>query len=494
MTAKGSKKVSSNTLGMRASRKSRRLRLECLFVLLLFVSLFFAGDHVIALNMPEWRGYLWYLFYFMVLFGFIQTILLPTILSARKDFYDMSKQKDSMSVGGGFRVSHARRMLQNVAANTGVNVDDVQYFFVDDPSPNAFFTGTIRKMIAVHRGAFECLTEGQLEAVLAHEIGHMVHRDIFWLLLMQSITQTFMTAGKWIAIGGTLLAGLRKGSTSSGLHGCALGLFMLVLSLPFFALGLIFAPLGSMAITRRRETLADMFATVHGYGSLLQEAFVILDQHQKKTKPASSAVAGLYISQPDGIKFGDRLQEIIGSHPLIVRRIRNIRDWLNPDEGSVPDAIEYPIKGFLCWVLMPAIFGVVLWFLGADSEILSLYGRTVIWLWVINALLSGIGGKSPAADTKFAWPVMAFAIVLMLLFWWIGFSAITHSELIGRLNPLVLSMQYCWIATGILFLIEAVRQRHGFLAFLMDATTYVALLYALVILWEIALSIGRLYF
>lgn len=500
MTIGSQNKINPLVLNIRSSREARKLRLYCIFMVAVFMGMFAGIDYLTGVYAPEYQRYVWWIFGFMVVWGLAQTIFLPWSLEQKKTFINLATQKDTASVTGSkkrYTVADAQAMLQRVFDRTGVKMPGLKHYYVNDDSPNAFFTGAFgTKIIAVHKGLYALLESKEIEAVLAHEVGHMIHRDVFWLVLMQSITQTFLYMAKAVVWIGLLVAGQKNKDKKGG--NWLYGLSIMAFSLPLYAVGLIFAPLGGLAISRRREKLADLFSTTHGYGTALQQAFVKIEKSQLKTKPANPAIAGLYIAQPEGMQFKDWLQEILGSHPLIARRVKMISHWLSDDEGAMPDLIEYPLKWVFSWVVVPSLLGGALWYMGATWSHLFLLGRAVVWLIMLNTILGEVGGSAPSEKSsesaKPSWPLALLAFAILAFMWWTGLSAITESSMLPALTPLMPTMWWLWVSGGFLFVVEAVRKRHGILAFALDVITYLSLAYATAIIVLLITQIVRVFF
>jgi heat shock protein HtpX len=78
------------------------------------------------------------------------------------------------------------------AQAAGIKTPEVAIF--DSPSPNAFATGARRDaaLVAVSTGLLRCMREDEVDAVLAHEIGHVANGDMITLTLVQGVVNTFV--------------------------------------------------------------------------------------------------------------------------------------------------------------------------------------------------------------------------------------------------------------------------------------------------------------
>lgn len=201
-------------------------------------------------------------------------------------------------------------------------------FIVDDPAPNAFATGRSPKhaAIAVTTGLLEKLNRVELEGVIAHELSHVRNYDILVSTLAVTLvgsiallTNIGMRMMWWN--GGRVR---REGDRDSGNPLAILGLVLL-----------IFAPiigkLMQAAVSRRRETLADVSACqMTRYPPGLISALEKLRDDTTVTHSATTATAHLWIEQPmsgvgDAGKFG-RLNRMFDTHPPLEERIALLRE------------------------------------------------------------------------------------------------------------------------------------------------------------------------
>jgi heat shock protein HtpX len=201
-------------------------------------------------------------------------------------------------------------------------------YIVDDPAPNAFATGRNPKhaAIAVTTGLLEKMNRVELEGVIAHELSHVRNYDI----LVSTLAVTLVGSIALLAnIGMRMMwwngGRVRRDGDRNG--GNPLALVGLVF--------LIFAPLiGKLmqaAVSRRRETLADVSACqMTRYPPGLISALEKLRDDSTVTHSATTATAHMWIEQPlsgvgDGGKFG-ALNRMFDTHPPLEERIALLRE------------------------------------------------------------------------------------------------------------------------------------------------------------------------
>jgi heat shock protein HtpX len=188
-------------------------------------------------------------------------------------------------------------------------------------SPNAFATGRnpSHATIAATRGILEILNDEELEAVLGHELSHVLHRDI----LVSTIAATLAGAitmlasiARWTALFGGY------GSSSRNREGGVVGLLAMALLAPIAAL------LIQLAISRTREYMADKGSAMITENPLaLASALQKLEIASKKRPlPASLSTAHLFIVNP--LQRGFMVQ-IFSTHPPIQKRVERLKEMTN---------------------------------------------------------------------------------------------------------------------------------------------------------------------
>jgi heat shock protein HtpX len=203
-------------------------------------------------------------------------------------------------------------------------------YIVDDEAPNAFATGRDPKhaAIAVTTGLLEKMNRIELEGVLAHELSHIKNYDI----LVSTIAVTlvgFIALASDIAIRTLWWGGGRRRDGDNNGGGPAA-----ILAIVGFAL-LILAPLIAQlmqfAVSRRRESLADMSGVeLTRYPPGLISALEKLRDDQTVVASHSRATAHLWIEQPmptdrEQGKLS-RLNRLFDTHPPLEDRIAALRE------------------------------------------------------------------------------------------------------------------------------------------------------------------------
>jgi heat shock protein HtpX len=236
------------------------------------------------------------------------------------------------------RVSRARpadpqeyRRLYNLVEGLCIasGLPQPRIYVIDDPAPNAFATGRNPKhaAIAVTTGLLEKMNRVELEAVLAHELSHIRNYDI----LVSTLAVTLVGAIALLADvvirmmwwnGGRVR---RSGDQDNRNNPLALVGFALLILAP------IFAKLMQAAISRQRETLADVSACqMTRYPPGLVSALEKLRDDCTVTHSASTATAHLWIEQPlAGVGDDGRLgwlHKLFSTHPPMDERIALVRE------------------------------------------------------------------------------------------------------------------------------------------------------------------------
>ncbi len=193
-----------------------------------------------------------------------------------------------------------------------MNIPMPKLWLIPDPSPNAFATGRNPKhaSVAFTEGILSLMTDRELEGVVAHELGHVLHRDI----LTSSVAATLATAITFLARM-AFWFGPRGNDDEEG--GALGGILMMILA-PIAAM------LIQMAISRSREFDADEASAKYtGNPDELISALGKLERGvQRVPMDATPATAHLFILNPFS---GSGLAKMFSTHPSTEERIARLQ-------------------------------------------------------------------------------------------------------------------------------------------------------------------------
>lgn len=225
-------------------------------------------------------------------------------------------QSQARELGPG-EETQLRNIVETLAI--GLGIQPPRLYVIEDSAPNAFATGRdiAHASIAVTRGLLDKLDRTELEGVLAHEMSHVVNRDIRVMLLVTVLVGTVALMSDWM-LRSMRFGGRGRGDRNSG------GAIILVIALVLAIVTPIVATLIQLAVSRQREYLADASAallTRHPAG--LASALAKIAADREALEVANKATASLYIANPlkDRPRFMDSLFD---THPPIPARIARL--------------------------------------------------------------------------------------------------------------------------------------------------------------------------
>lgn len=193
-------------------------------------------------------------------------------------------------------------------------------YVINDPSPNAFATGRNPEhaVVCVTTGLLEIMDKYELEGVLAHELSHIKNYDI----LLSTIVSVFV--GFVVIVSDfTLRFGFFGKRSNDNESRSSLDIILFIVGLIFLILSPLFTKLIQLAISRKREYLADATAVEftrnpNGLISALKK----LQTDTTTMKNVSKATAHMYINEPD--KKQREKTNIFSTHPPISERISRL--------------------------------------------------------------------------------------------------------------------------------------------------------------------------
>jgi len=205
-------------------------------------------------------------------------------------------------------------------------------YIINDPAPNAFATGRNPKnaSVAVTAGLLGRLNRDELQGVIAHEMSHIVHRDILFVTLAGIMLGSIVLLSQVFLRGMfySSMSGSRRRYSSGGKGGGQAQLVMLVIAIIAAIVAPLMAYLLYFALSRRREYLADAGAArltryPEGLASALEK---IADDPSPQLATVNKVTAPMYIVNPFKKKSQMKLSDLTSTHPPISERIRILRN------------------------------------------------------------------------------------------------------------------------------------------------------------------------
>lgn len=214
------------------------------------------------------------------------------------------------------------RLVENLSITAGLPLPKI--YIINESAPNAFATGRNKNhaVIAVTRGLLEKLEKVELEGVIAHELSHIGNKD----MLLQTVVVILAGTVAYLShlmLRINLLGRGRGGSRRSG----QIEIILMVFSLLAIILAPIAATILRLAISRKREFLADASgAMLTRYPEGLARALEKISADPSPIKTASNATAHLYIANPLKGKEGTSwFTKLFMTHPPVQDRLKALR-------------------------------------------------------------------------------------------------------------------------------------------------------------------------
>ncbi len=196
-------------------------------------------------------------------------------------------------------------------------------YVIPDPDPNAFATGKDpqHSSVAVTQGLLDSLNREELQGVIAHEMSHIRNYDIRVMTVVAALMGAILLLSDWARRSLWYGGGRKRNSKSSGQLGALLMVVWLI--------GIILAPLitqmMAMAVSRKREYLADASGAEMTRNPLgLASALKKIGGAVEPTASIKRGAAHLCIADPLGKSVNTKegfVAELFGTHPPIEKRI-----------------------------------------------------------------------------------------------------------------------------------------------------------------------------
>lgn len=271
-------------------------------IIALFIAIIGALGWIVS-NLYGQPSFLYLAFIVGGVYALVQYFLAAKIATAMNGAREVTKKQEP----------RLYRTVENLAIATGMPMPKV--YVIDDPAPNAFATGRDPKhaVVAASRGLLNIMDDSELEAVMAHEMGHVKNYDIRVMMIVFGLVSAIGL------IADIIMHMFWFGNNDNRPSHPA----FIVLGILAAILAPIVATLVQLAVSRRREYLADSTgALTTRYPEGLASALEKIRDHGSAMKRQNTATAHLFFANP--LK-GQSLAKFFSTHPPIEDRIARLR-------------------------------------------------------------------------------------------------------------------------------------------------------------------------
>lgn len=215
-------------------------------------------------------------------------------------------------------------IVENLCISRGLPVPTI--FIMDDAGMNAYASGMHPRssLVAFSRGLLDNLDDEEIEAVAAHELTHIINRDVRLMVIAIIFVGIIQTLAEFIMrmhwFGG-------RDSDSDRSSGGAV-LVILGIQILSFMIGYLFAVLVQLSISRKREYMADAGAVeLTKKSEPLIRALTKISQQPQVRGVANQSVAQIFFENPISERRVGLLQRIFATHPPVADRIKALQAY-----------------------------------------------------------------------------------------------------------------------------------------------------------------------
>jgi len=210
-------------------------------------------------------------------------------------------------------------IVENLSITAGLPMPKI--YIIPDLAPNAFATGRNKEhaVVAVTQGLLQIMDKNEIEGVIAHELSHIGNRDILLQTVVVVLVGFIAIASDWFMRAQLFGGGRNSDDNKAG------GLLMIV-GIVLAILSPIIAQLIQLAISRKREFLADASgALLTRYPEGLASALEKIGNYKAPMMTANNATAHMYISSPFGGQAFKGMAKLFMTHPPVEERVKALR-------------------------------------------------------------------------------------------------------------------------------------------------------------------------
>jgi len=273
-----------------------------LLIMAVFVALIGAIGYVVSLYYGNFSIALWVIIG-AAIYALIQYFAASSIAVAMTGAHEIQKRDNPRLF----------RIVENLSITLGIPTPKV--YLIEDPAPNAFATGRDPKhaIVAATTGLLEIMDDRELEAVMAHEMGHVQNYDIRLSMIAFGLVSAIGILAD-IVIRMFFFGDNRSNNTNP---------IVLVFGIVVIILAPIIATIVQLAISRQREYLADASGvmTTRDTDGLVS-ALGKLASYGRPMKKQNTSAAHLFLNDP--LKKGG-FSRLFATHPPLTERIKRLQ-------------------------------------------------------------------------------------------------------------------------------------------------------------------------
>lgn len=218
------------------------------------------------------------------------------------------------------------RLVENLCIARGLPTPKI--YIMEDSAPNAFATGRSPKhgAICFTTGILGKLNKQELEGVAAHELSHIGNRDTLVMSVVAVLIGTVALISDWF-LRSMWFGGSRDDDNNKG------GNIFLILGIVVAILAPIIGTLIQLAVSRRREFLADASGVlITRYPPGLENALIKISKDPEPLEAANRGTAHMYIVNPlKGQEVAGWFSGLFNTHPPVEARVKALKEM----EGKV---------------------------------------------------------------------------------------------------------------------------------------------------------------
>jgi len=208
----------------------------------------------------------------------------------------------------------------------GQKIPVPKLYVIEDSAMNAFATGRNPEhaVVCATTGLLNRLNRNEIEAVIAHELSHIKNYDILLMSVVSVLVGLIALLADWMMRMSFWGGNRKRDNENNGQLGAIIAIVAVILAI----LSPIIAQLIQLAISRRREFLADASgASMTKNPQGLIKALSKISQDTEPLEAANNATAHLYISNPlKNARGTHAFAKLFNTHPPVEERIKALQE------------------------------------------------------------------------------------------------------------------------------------------------------------------------